>query len=145
MAAKESRLASWLIIFALVAVVGGCVAAFLLMQRSVAEPTNARAMAALVQTDPAQAEEKFLNRWFRVDGVVQSGVLVQEAEEPFAMLDLDTGQPLEVKAAFPERELADLKAGTRITFEGQCILCQPGVLYFERCRLVSKSEDKADK
>lgn len=132
----------WLLLLVLFGITAGGVTALVwwLLSQDPPEPLTTGEMANLVVTDLPAAQKKYLNRRLRVQGVVKLSLPVPDAEEPFTMIEFETAQGLDVQAAFSGREPPALEIGDEVVIEGECALCERGVLYFQHCRLVSASK-----
>lgn len=104
----------------------------------VAAPTiAAEKLIEQIEADLEEAQEKHLGQWLRLRGKVRLILLVEDADEPFTMVELEAPEDMELKAAFPGAGPPTLEIGGEAVIEGQCRLLERNVVYLERGRLVS--------
>lgn len=108
------------------------------------EAQTADTVAELIATDLPEAQKRFLNQRLRVEGIVSSNLVVDDEDGPYNMVDLVNKRAIEVKAAFPGKDAALLLPGNGVILDGTCHLCEKGVIYLDRCAIVShtKAADK---
>jgi hypothetical protein len=129
------------ILIALVGVVlVGLAIVLVIVLRKPAQEQTADTVAELIATDLPEAQKRFLNQRLRVEGTVSSNLVVDGEEGPYHMVDLANKRAIEIKAAFAGKDAAFLLPGNRVIVDGVCHLCEKGVLYLDRCTLVSHTK-----
>jgi hypothetical protein len=134
---NSSRSYKWVIIGAIALILASVAAILVLLNlRPAATTISAVDLAREAATDPA-AEAKYSGRWLQVKGKVVAVTPVPGDERPYTTVELESGQPLDLQAAFDGENPRVPAVGAEVVIEGRVALCMKGSVLLERCVLIS--------